>query len=157
MGTAEVLVGAWCGLAIAWDARARRIPNTLTFGAATASGVCFALAGQGPLGGPWLASLMAGGAVGAAASLMFAVGWLGAGDAKFMAALPLVGGPARAMIAFALGWALLFVWLVATYAPGFARAVARHPQLGSREVPLAVPFGLGFLASLFLTSFRGAA
>jgi prepilin peptidase CpaA len=152
MGPAEVVAVAWCGVAIACDARVRRIPNVLTIGAATASGLCFAVLGQGPLGGPWLPSAMAGGAVGFVAFSMFAAGRLGAGDVKFMAALPLVGGPARASIAFLLGSGLLLVWFAAIHFPAIAIRLARYRQLATHDVPLAVPFGLGFLVSIWCLS-----
>jgi prepilin peptidase CpaA len=148
MGPAEVLAVAWCGFAIACDARMRRIPNVLTVGAAAASGVCFAVAGQGPLGAPWLESSMAGGAVGLVAFLMFAAGRLGAGDVKFMAALPLVGGPAHAIVAFGIGSGLLLLWFTAIHLPTVAVLLARYRHLATQDVPLAVPFGVGFLVSL---------
>jgi prepilin peptidase CpaA len=149
MGPAEILAVAWCGAAIAYDARTHRIPNVLTIGAASVSGVCFGVAGQGPLGGPWAPSVMAGGAVGLVAFVMFAGGRLGAGDVKFMASLPLVGGPARAMIAFYVGSGLLLIWFLAIHVPALAAYLARYRHLATHDVPLAVPFGLGFLASIW--------
>lgn len=80
--------------ACATDLRSRRIPNRLTFGAAAAA-FAFHLASNGFAG---LGSSMAGWLVGAAVFFLpFALGGMGAGDLKLMAALGAWLGPASAI------------------------------------------------------------
>jgi prepilin peptidase CpaA len=86
-------------VAAVWDLRTRRIPNILTFGAALA-----AIATHGYLGGPAGAGwALAGWLVGVAFFLpFFALGGMGAGDVKLLAALGAWLGPAAA------AWTALF-------------------------------------------------
>jgi prepilin peptidase CpaA len=156
MGVALLAAGAWSGLAIAWDVRRRRIPNWLTLGAAGAALLCFGTSGRGPLGAPWPTSAAAGIGVAVAGTLLFARGRLGAGDVKFMAALPLVGGAESALRAFALGSGLLLAWVCARGCAARGREPRRAETAGGASgppragtgIPLALPFGLGFLAEL---------
>jgi prepilin peptidase CpaA len=149
MSPAEIVAATWCALAIACDARTRRIPNVLTLGAIGVAALSFLLAARSPLGDPWAACAIAGAAVGLGAFGMFVGGRLGAGDVKFMAALPLVGGPRRALVAFCIGSAVLLTWFVALHVPAVSRQLARLQQLAPADVPLAVPFGFGFLTSIW--------
>jgi Flp pilus assembly protein protease CpaA len=149
MSLAETVAAAWCGVAIACDARTRRIPNVLTLGAIGVAILSFMLVGRSPLGEPWATSATTGAAVGIVAFGMFGAGRLGAGDVKFMAALPLVGGPPRAIIAFCIGSAILLTWFAALHVPVVARQLARLQYLAAHDVPLAVPFGFGFLTAIW--------
>ncbi len=81
-------------LAALWDVRTRRIPNWLTFAASAAGIIYFSLhAGWGGLG-----LAFAGALVGLLAYVpLFAMGWMGAGDAKFLMALGAWGGPRYAL------------------------------------------------------------
>jgi prepilin peptidase CpaA len=76
------------------DLRARRIPNALTFGAAAAA-LVFALVSAGP----WGAALSVGGWMTGAALFFpfFALGGMGAGDVKLLAALGAWLGPVDAV------------------------------------------------------------
>src|SRR6266851_5227366 len=77
-----------------WDLSTRRVPNVLTFGAAAVAVVYFAVAG-GTAGATWSAL---GWATGLALFLpLFAVGALGAGDVKLLAAFGAWLGPAGAL------------------------------------------------------------
>lgn len=79
--------------ACVWDLRTRRIPNALTFGAAAAALVVRLL-----VAGPWgLADGAAGWLTGAALLLPFyALGGLGGGDVKLLAAIGAWVGPLAA-------------------------------------------------------------
>ena len=80
-------------LACVTDLRSRRIPNVLTFGAAAAALVYGAVVG----GWPGVASAALGWVVGAAAFFIpFALGGLGAGDVKLLAAMGAWLGPVGA-------------------------------------------------------------
>src|SRR4029079_15697313 len=86
-------------MAAVWDLRTRRIPNLLTFG-----GALIAAALHGYLGGWNAAGLsLAGWAVGLVLFLpFFALGGLGAGDVKLLAAVGACVGPLAAV------WVALF-------------------------------------------------
>src|SRR5690606_6853686 len=76
--------------AVVWDLRTRRIPNVLTFGAAAAA-LAYALAQGGPSALAWA---FGGWLLGAALFFpLFALGGMGAGDVKLLAALGAWLGP----------------------------------------------------------------
>src|SRR5262245_4314918 len=83
-------------IAAGWDIRTRRIPNTLTFGASFV-----ALVLHGYFGGWTGAGLsVAGWAVGLVLFLpFFALGGMGAGDVKLLAAVGAGVGPLAAVVA----------------------------------------------------------
>ena len=152
------------------DLRSRRIPNVLTFGAAAAALVYGVV-----VGGWWgLAMAALGWLVGAAAFFIpFALGGLGAGDVKLLAALGAWLGPAGAIwlalytgvaggvmaIAVALGTGylrqafsnvslLLMHWRVAGL-----RAMPEISLEGSKgpRLAYALPIFAGLVATLWLT------
>lgn len=94
MTRVQLFIALVAGLGCAIDLKARRIPNWLTFGAALA-GVLF----QGATGGgAGLMSAIGGWSVGVAVFFLpFALGGLGAGDIKLIAALGAWFGPADAV------------------------------------------------------------
>jgi prepilin peptidase CpaA len=164
--TAVVLIVAMA--AVVCDVRTRRIPNTLTFGAAAlalayglfASG----LRGVGMAAGGWLA--------GAALFFpFFALGGLGAGDVKLLAALAAWLGPAESVwlamfaamaggacglvVALARGylrtalsnlWVMLMHWRVQGLepVPGMTLKDAQAPRLA-----YAIPIMIGVLCTLW--------
>jgi hypothetical protein len=65
-----------------------------------------------------------------------------------MATLPLVAGPEVALRAFAAGSGLLLAWITAALC-AFALAGAASDRLRQRDMPLALPYGLGLLAELW--------
>lgn len=86
-------------VAAIWDLRTRRIPNILTFGAALAAIVAHGYSG-GAFGAGWAVT---GWLVGVAFFLpIFALGGMGAGDVKLLAALGAWLGPGAAV------WVALF-------------------------------------------------
>jgi prepilin peptidase CpaA len=151
------------------DYRSRRIPNILTFGASVAAVVFFgATAG---LDG--LMTSLGGWAVGCLLFLpWFALGGMGAGDVKLLAALGAWAGPGNAVwmalyaalaggvfaLVVALGsgylremlrnlWGLLMFWRVVGVRP--------HPELTLRtgrgpRLPYAFPITAGAVAMLWL-------
>jgi prepilin peptidase CpaA len=84
MSTVHIIVLAVAAVACVWDLRTRRIPNWLTFGAA-GGGLLFHLITGGGAG---LGHALGGWALGLALFfVLFALGGMGAGDVKLLAAL----------------------------------------------------------------------
>lgn len=90
MSVFQIAAIAVAVIAAGWDLRTRRIPNWLTFGSALAAVVL-----HGYMGGPAAAGwALAGWLVGVAFFLpIFALGGMGAGDVKLLAALGAWLGP----------------------------------------------------------------
>ena len=152
-----------------FDLQSRRIPNGLTFGAA-AAGVVFAAATGGI---PAIGAGVAGWFLALALWLpIYALGGMGAGDVKLMAAIGMWIGPAAALHAAlyaaiaggVLGLALMFAkgiarqtfqnvnlllvhWQVAGFSPHaqLTLATAKSPRLA-----YAVPILLGTVAAIWL-------
>ena len=155
-------------LATIYDVRTRRIPNVLTFGAAAGALMYGALvggltgAGQAAIG--WL--------VGAVLFIpMFALGGMGAGDVKLLAALAawlgpadavwlaifasMAGGVAAIVVAVANGYlrtALSNIWLMLMHwriegmrpVPGLTLRDTRAPRLA-----YAIPITVGVVCTLW--------
>jgi len=115
------------GVACMTDLRSRRIPNVLTFGAASTALMAHVVAGGGH--GLWLA--IAGWVLGAAVFFLpFALGGLGAGDVKLLAALGAILGPGMVIwVALYSGVAggVLAIIVAARY--GYLRKAWRNVQL----------------------------
>jgi prepilin peptidase CpaA len=108
LGVPGIIVLVVAVIAVAFDVRTRRIPNWLTFGGAAAA-LAYSVTTSGLAG---LGTAVAGWLVGAALFFpFFALGGMGAGDVKLLAALGAWLGPAET------------VWL-ATYAAAAGGAVA---------------------------------
>jgi prepilin peptidase CpaA len=150
------------------DLKTRRIPNALTFSAAAAALVFHAV--QGGWSGAGQAA--AGLGVGLVVFLpLFALGGLGGGDVKLLAALGawvgpaailwtavwtgIAGGPLALLLAFSRGylgrafqnvWLLLMFWRVEGLKP--------HPAVnlstpGTPRLPYALPIALGLMVTLW--------
>jgi prepilin peptidase CpaA len=165
--TIAVLLVAF--IAVAFDVRTRRIPNALNFGAAAAA-VCFAFVQAGVSG---TTSALAGWFLGAALFYpFFAIGGMGAGDVKLLAALAawlgpldaiylafftsLAGGVAALVYSLMRGYgrqALSNIWLMLMHwrvvglkpVPGLTLRDGRAPRLA-----YAVPIAVGVLCTLWL-------
>jgi prepilin peptidase CpaA len=147
--------------AMVTDLRSRRIPNWLTFGAAgTALGIRLVLGGGQALlagGKGWL--------LGAAIFFIpFAMGWMGAGDIKLLAAFGALGGPvflfqttlagclAGGLIAVVyLVWQrklVFFIWHLFVH--------IRHPFSGVLEGKRRIPYGpalaLGAMGTMLMST-----
>jgi prepilin peptidase CpaA len=154
--------------AVVFDVRTRRIPNLLNFGAAAAA-LIFAFVAAGTSGATTAAAAWL---VGAALFFpIFALGGMGAGDVKLLAALAAWLGPMDAVylalftsmaggvaaLALAVGrgylrqafsnmWLMLMHWRVAGPAPvpGFTLTDGRAPRLA-----YAIPIAMGALCTLW--------
>jgi prepilin peptidase CpaA len=114
MNALSVVAVAVAAVAMAWDLKTRRIPNLLTFGAALAAVATHAYTG-GPAAAGWS---VLGWLVGVAFFLpIFALGGMGAGDVKLLAALGAWLGPGQTV------WLALFS-LIAGGVLGIAVALA---------------------------------
>ncbi len=160
-------------IAAGWDLAARRIPNLLTFGAALAGVVFHAyLAGWSGAG-----AALAGWLAGAALFFpIFALGGMGAGDVKLLAAIgawlgpaavvwvglfsAIAGGVMAVVLAMWSGylrqactnlWSLLTLWRLTGIrpAPELMLSTARGPRLA-----YAVPVLAGLMAALWYQSGR---
>lgn len=155
-------------VAVLCDLRTRRIPNVLTFGAA-AGALIFSLFAGGVTA---LGYSIAGWLVGAALFFpLFALGGMGAGDVKLLAALSAWTGPADAVwmalfasiaggvIAIGVSlfhgylaqamrnvWLILMQWRIAGVQPvaGFTLKDNRAPRLA-----YAIPITIGMLCTLW--------
>jgi prepilin peptidase CpaA len=162
---AVLLVAA---VAMISDLRMRRIPNLLTFGS-TGAAMVYALVVAGPWG---LAMAVAGWLVGAALFFpLFALGGMGAGDVKLLAALgawmgpvgavwlaifsSIAGGVLGGVVAVYHGylrqaganiWLMLMHWRTAGLGPvaGLTLRDARAPRLA-----FAVPIAIGVVCTLW--------
>jgi prepilin peptidase CpaA len=156
-------------LAVTFDVRARRIPNALTVGAAAAAaGFGFFVAGLAGLAAALTAWLLAA----ALFFPFFALGGMGAGDVKLLAAIAawlgpldaiylaffssLAGGVAALVLAVTRGYgrqAVSNIWLMLAHwrvvglrpVPGLTLADSRAPRLA-----YAVPIAAGALCTLWL-------
>ena len=155
-------------LAVSFDVRTRRIPNALTFGAAAgAVGFAFFQAGF-----PGVTSALAGWLLGAALFFpFFAIGGMGAGDVKLLAALAawlgpidavylaffssLAGGAAALVFSLMRGYwrqAVSNIWLMLAHwrvvglrpVPGLTLRDTRAPRLA-----YAIPIAVGALCTLW--------
>lgn len=162
-----VVLGVACA-AVFFDVRDRRIPNVLTFGAALAA-VAYAAAHGGWAG---IGTAALGWCVGAALFFpFFALGGMGAGDVKLLAALgawlgpgdsvwvamfaAMTGGVLGLVVALARGYlstALSNIWLVLmhwrvqglTQVPGVTLNDSQSPRLA-----YAIPIGIGLVCTLW--------
>lgn len=162
------VVLAVAALAVGCDVRTRRIPNLLTFGASGLA-MLFAFAGNGFYG---LAIALSAWVVGAALFFpFFALGGMGAGDVKLLAALAAWLGPADAvylamfaaiaggviglLVSLLRGYtrqALSNIWLMLMHwkvvgprpVPGLTLRDERAPRLA-----YAIPIAIGALCTLW--------
>jgi prepilin peptidase CpaA len=142
------------------DVRYRRISNLVTFGAA---GVAIAV--RLLLGGPAsaLTGLEGWGAGAALLVVPFALGWMGAGDVKLLAAFGAMGGPVFVLQTALLGciaggvMALFYLAREGKLAQTlvFLPVYVRHPLGSVLETKRRMPFGpalaLGSVAAMLLT------
>ena len=156
------------GVAVGFDLRTRRIPNVLTFGAAAVA-LLFALVTAGPGG---LMSAALAWLLGVALFFpFFALGGMGAGDVKLLAALAawlgpadtmylalfasIAGGVAAMVLAVARGysrqafsniWVMLMHWRLVGLkpVPGLTLTDTRAPRLA-----YALPIAAGALLTLW--------
>jgi prepilin peptidase CpaA len=148
-------LASFLGLAALWDVRERRIPNPLV-GTYAAVALGFAVAGGGTAG-----AARAAGGLAAGLGLLFvpfALGVVGAGDAKFLGAVGAFVGPQLVLLAFLYGTAigallaLPAVWRVRhtlAVAGCFGRGGgAPGSGTAAASIPYAVPLALGTLAAV---------
>ena len=121
-----VVVGVGLAACIT-DLRSRRIPNVLTFGAAAAAVIYGAVTG----GWSGVGSALLGWVIGAAAFIVpFALGGLGAGDVKLLAALGAWLGPLGAFwVALYTGVAGGVMAIVVAIATGYLRRALSNLSL----------------------------
>lgn len=134
---------AWAAMAAGWDLRTRRIPNWMTFPAALL-GLALNLALDGSFG---LRQSALGTLTGLALLVVpFAMGGMGAGDVKMLAALGAFGGPAFAFSTFLYG-------SIAGGLVALALLVVRSRVAGRAQASKVMfPYGVAILAGAIATS-----
>lgn len=144
MSSAWVVTG-WALVVAAMDAVLRRIPNSLTLGAAAVALLVLAVTGQTVLGADWRAGLYGG----VAALLLtlpgYAKRWLGAADVKLLLAIGLLGGWRLMLASFAV--AGLLSGLVAVVWVGLGRRAATADGVPKRWLPFGAALAIGLLAA----------
>lgn len=160
----QLILTAILAIAAVWaiytDMRYRRISNPVTFGAAAVA-LVVRLCMQGPSSA--LVGLE-GWALGAALLIVpFALGWMGAGDVKLLAAFGALGGPTfvfeTAVLGCVVGGVMSLFYLAREgkllHTLRFLPVYVRHPLGSVLETKRRMPFGpalaLGSVATLFLT------
>ena len=157
-------------LAAAWDIRYRRIPN-----AVTVTGVVVALALRAFPGGETLAAGLGGALIGLALGVaFFALGAIGAGDAKLIAAFGAFFGPLPFLQALALGVVLGGVFALADAAMrgllpllvarsvqavrgGFRGEFAAPSVAHGESRRLSIPYGVPLAIGAVVWKFHGRA
>ena len=143
----EGLLIAWgCGCALS-DYRHRRLPNSLTLGAAGAASLYLLIYGRSILGATPFSAVAAGiGAIVIFAPFLWR-GWLGAGDVKMMSAIGFIGGIDILALTFVFSSLLtlpivLFIW--------FRANMTNQPSaLSSLKLPQGLFIALGLILTLF--------
>jgi prepilin peptidase CpaA len=156
------IMGGWVIACGGYDLAVRRIPNILTLGAHGGALAMLAVTGQGWLG----ASPSSCFAAWALALVLTVPAWvlrrLGAGDAKLLAAIGLMGGMEAMLVAYAVAGLLVggtaIIWMMAyQWEPLLAPQLARIginapaiPELKSRMLPFGLGLAIGFVVALVL-------
>jgi prepilin peptidase CpaA len=157
-------------LAAAWDIRYRRIPN-----AVTVTGLALALVLRAVPGGETLAGGLLGAAIGLTLGIaFFALGAIGAGDAKLIAAFGAFLGPMPFLQALALGVVLGGVFALAdaalrgllpllvqrslqTIRGGFRGELAPPGMSSGESGRLRIPYGVPLALGAVIWRFQGGA
>jgi prepilin peptidase CpaA len=159
-------IGSWAVVCGSYDLAVRRIPNTLILGAHGGALAMLAVTGQGWLG----ASPSSCFAAWALALVLTVPAWvlrrLGAGDAKLLAAMGLLGGMEAMLVAYAVAGLLVggtaIVWTMAyRWEPLLVLQLARIgidvpaiPEPKGRMLPFGLGLAIGFVVALVLLANR---
>jgi prepilin peptidase CpaA len=169
LGAPEIVALTIGAAACVTDLRARRIPNWLTFGAAVGAlvyaGAAHGLSGLGQAAAGWLVGCLlflpwyALGGMGAGdVKLLAALGaWLGPGDAVWVALYAAIAGGIFAILVSLAGgylrqmctnlWGLLMFWRVAGVQPMPSLTLR---TAGGPRLPYALPITAGAVAMIWL-------
>jgi len=144
--TPSVLIAVtvtWALVAAMWDLRTHRIPNWMTFPAALL-GLALNLALEGSFG---LRQSVLGALAGLGMLIVpFAMGGMGAGDVKMLAAVGAFGGPAFAFSTFLYG-------SIAGGLIALALMLVRSRSMDrARATKMVFPYGVAILAGAIATS-----
>lgn len=138
--------GSW------FDIRCRRLPNWLC-GIALAGGIGLGLA----LGG-WavLPTALLHFAIALVLGIvLYTIGWIGAGDAKYYASLaawfPLSDGPLLIVAVSLAGFALLIAWLPLRKRRKALQPSSSHKDASFDQLPYGVAIGVGAVVTFALT------
>jgi prepilin peptidase CpaA len=160
------LMGSWVVVCGGHDLAFRRIPNILTLGAHGGALAMLAVTGQGWLGAS-PSSCFAAWALALVLTVpAWMLRWLGAGDAKLLAAMGLLGGMEAMLVAYAIAGLLVggtaVIWTIAyRWKPLLAPQLARigiyapaMPKPKGRMLPFGLGLAIGFIVALVLLANR---
>jgi prepilin peptidase CpaA len=159
-------MGSWAVACGGYDLMSRRIPNVLTLGAHGGALAVLAVTGQGWLGVSPSSCLTAW----ALALVLTVPAWilrrLGAGDAKLLAAMGLMGGMEAMLVAYAIAgllvggtaivWMLAYRWmpLLAPQLASIGIDALTIPEPKGRMLPFGLGLAIGFVVALVLLAAR---
>lgn len=160
------IIGGWAVACGGYDLAFRRIPNVLTLGAHGGALAMLTVTGQGWLG----ASPSSCFAAWALALILTVPAWvlkrLGAGDAKLLAAMGLLGGMEAMLVAYvvagllvggtAIIWILAYRWmpLLAPQLASIGIEAPAIPEPKGRMLPFGLGLAIGFVVALVLLAAR---
>ncbi|MGX2040304.1 prepilin peptidase [Methylocaldum sp. MU1018] len=134
----------WAIALSVFDLNRRRLPNGLTLGGAGCAIAYILVQGQSPLGAAPSSALLAGFGAIVVSLPFYGLGWLGAGDAKLMAAIGFIGGAEVLLATFVLSSLLTLPYV-------FWRVVrARRREENVRSAVGRIPQGVFLAAGLLL-------
>lgn len=160
----QLALSVWAVTVAASDWLRRRIPNTLTFGLLIVAIAWWLFAGEAILGASIPSALLAMVLAAVLTLPFYALGWLGAGDAKLTLAWAAVAGVKLFALTYAIatiiqgGWVIVWgaVWvgrdtiLVTWLLAPFRVTAAQMPNPRHARLPFGVFFGAAVMASLWL-------
>ncbi|WP_228779035.1 prepilin peptidase [Methylobacter sp. BlB1] len=160
------IIGSWAVACGGYDMAFRRLPNVLTLGAHGGALAMLAVTGQGWLG----ASPSSCFAAWVLALVLTVPAWvlrrLGAGDAKLLAAMGLLGGMEAMLVAYAVAgllvggtaiiWILAYRWmpLLAPQLASIGIDAPAIPEPKGRILPFGLGLAIGFVVALVLLAAR---
>lgn len=147
MPTLVVLI-AWAALLAYHDWRWRRLPNWLLAFGALIGAIHWAAHGVMPYGAPPLDGLLAALVALVVLWPAYRLGWMGAGDVKFLATIGWLGGHQVLLAIFLAGAVLGGLLALASLAPGLANLLAgiESPARLRRRVPYGLALGTALIA-----------
>lgn len=156
---AGVFLTIWCLACAFYDFKQRRLPNFLTLGIHIPALALLLISGQGLLGASISSCLMAWILALALTVPAYAANWLGAGDAKYLAAIGLLTGLKFLLISYIIAGLMagliILVWLSAQRYLPYVNLQLSPLNLRLPALPVlqgkSLPFGAILAGSVILT------
>ncbi|BBA32517.1 peptidase A24A, prepilin type IV [Methylocaldum marinum] len=140
------VIGIWAMALALFDLKWRHLPNTIILGGAVGAIAYILMRGYSPLGASPSSALIAGLGALIATLPFYGLGWLGAGDGKFMLAIGLMGGVKVLLLTFVVSSLLTLpyaVWLLAC-----ARWRGERAGASANRIPQGLFLAAGLLVAM---------